>query len=49
MNCIKIWFIRKLLPYVTRIAYETNDHILADNVIVIQDALNEIEGRLRRK
>ena len=48
MIAFKIWLIRKLLPWATNIAYETNDHLLADNVLVIADALDEIERRLNR-
>jgi hypothetical protein len=42
----KLWLLKRLINDFCERAIRTDDHIIADNLIVIQDAMKEIEKRL---
>jgi len=41
----KFWLMKKLIGHFWNYAKNHDDHIVADNVIVMQDAIAEIERR----
>ncbi|GMB01863.1 hypothetical protein [Pelosinus sp. IPA-1] len=39
---IKIWLLKKLIGSLVEDAIQSNDHLLADKIIILEDAFKEV-------